>query len=124
MSIEPVISANSTVSCLRSSSSSAFGLVTGSSGLPHSEPHLAEYETRVPQLAHHRPSGAAHSSQNFALSAFSCWQFAHFIFGGRKPGRCQTIPSRPPQAVVSHQNNTIDHGAARIHAAYQATSSA
>jgi hypothetical protein len=38
-------------------------------------------DTRLPQLAQVRGSSAAHSSQNFALSVFSCWHFGHFIEG-------------------------------------------
>ena len=31
----------------------------------------------MPQLAQRRASGDAHSSQNFALALFSCWQRGH-----------------------------------------------
>jgi hypothetical protein len=37
--------------------------------------------TWLPQLSQARASGAAHSSQNFALALFSCWHFGHFIAG-------------------------------------------
>jgi hypothetical protein len=37
--------------------------------------------TWLPQLSQVRRSGAAHSSQNFALALFSCWHFGHFIAG-------------------------------------------
>ena len=36
-------------------------------------------DTWLPQLTQARPSGAAHSSQIFASSVFSCWHFGHFI---------------------------------------------
>ena len=101
------MSANSTVTCFRSSSNSALdlkmlsarrpsvwplgesrrGLVTGFNGHPHSGQNLAVDEAKVPQLSHDFPRGAAHSSQNFAPTVFSCWQLAHFIFGYREPPR-------------------------------------
>jgi hypothetical protein len=42
---------------------------------------LAVDVTWLPQLSQARASGAAHSSQNFALALFSCWHFGHFIAG-------------------------------------------
>jgi hypothetical protein len=38
-------------------------------------------DTWLRQLSQVRGSGAAHSSQNFAVTVFSCWHFGHFIAG-------------------------------------------
>src|SRR6266508_2812987 len=101
-SVEPLRSANSTVTCLRSPSIAAFEvrifsarcLGVYASGAPkrcdadgavwpagwaHSEQNLAVGGSWAPQLTHARARGAAHSSQNFAPGRFSCWHRAHFI---------------------------------------------
>src|SRR5262249_8677977 len=53
----------------------------GLRGWPHWGQYLAVDVTWLPQLSQARASGAAHSSQNFALALFSCWHFGHFIAG-------------------------------------------
>src|SRR3972149_2021589 len=103
-SIEPLRSANSTVTSLRSPSNAplevrifsarccgvyAFGApkrcdeaeIDGTvdpAGWAHSEQNFALGESWAPQLVHTRAKGAAHSSQNFAPARFSCWHFKHF----------------------------------------------
>src|SRR5215510_7400716 len=105
--IEPLRSAKSTVTCLRSPSRAAFDFRMRSArccgvyvsgevkreavgpveaevdpvGWAHSEQKLAVGESAAPQLAHARARGAAHSSQNFAPRRFSCWHRGHFIPG-------------------------------------------
>jgi hypothetical protein len=54
-------------------------------GWAHSEQNFAVEDSRAPQLAHARASGAAHSSQNFALALFSCWHREHFIVDSGPP---------------------------------------
>src|SRR5215470_15214094 len=104
-SIEPLRSAKSTVTCLRSPSSAAFEFrmrsarclgvyvsgevkrrVVGSAdteldpaGWAHSEQKLAVGESCAPQLTHARARGAAHSSQNFAPGRLSWRHREHFI---------------------------------------------
>src|SRR6516225_9106023 len=55
--------------------------LTGLSGWPHWGQNLVVSDTWLPQLSQVRGSGAAHSSQNFALALFSCWHCWHFIAG-------------------------------------------
>src|SRR5262249_10188893 len=101
-SIEPLISANSTVICFRSPSRAVLEVrilsarcwdvyllgeanrgssLMGLRGWPHWGQNLAVSHTWLPQLSQVRGSGAAHSSQNFALALFSCWHCWHFIAG-------------------------------------------
>src|SRR5262249_42855072 len=53
----------------------------GTYGMATLGQNLAVDVTWLPQLSQARASGAAHSSQNFALSVFSCRHFGHFIVG-------------------------------------------
>jgi hypothetical protein len=43
-------------------------------------------DTWHPQLGQAEVSGAAHSSQNFAVAGFSCWRLRHFIAYPRERG--------------------------------------
>jgi hypothetical protein len=45
----------------------------------HSKQNLAPEGSCVPQLAHRRASGAAHSRQNLAWGGLSCWHRGHFM---------------------------------------------
>src|SRR3990172_2630700 len=103
-SIDPLRSANRTVTSLRSPSNAflevrifsarCFGVYASGApkrcdeaeidgtvdpaGRAHSEQNFALGESWAPQLVHTRAKGAAHSSQNFAPERFSCWHFKHF----------------------------------------------
>jgi hypothetical protein len=48
-------------------------------GWAHSGQNLAVGDTWLPQLGQAGASGAAHSSQNFAVAGFSCWHLRHSI---------------------------------------------
>src|SRR5262249_9457017 len=71
----------------------------GLRGWPHWGQYLAVDVTWLPQLSQARASGAAHSSQNFALALFSCWHFGHFIAGPE--GRSEPVgPARVTSRMV------------------------
>jgi hypothetical protein len=55
------------------------GAITTFDGRPHSEQNLAWGNIWLPQSAQVWPNGVEHSSQNFAVTAFSHWHFGHFI---------------------------------------------
>src|SRR5215470_12247435 len=95
-SIEPLMSANSAVTVLRSPSRfSATALSTtridesfgffGDDGadepsdVPHSSQNFAPGLFLAPHFGHEASIGAAHSLQNFAPSRFSAPHFEHFI---------------------------------------------
>src|SRR5712671_4527174 len=99
-SVEPLMSANSTVTCLRSPSRAILEVrilsarcwggyclgeaKRGSSargfwGRPHWGQNLASDDTRLPQVAQACPTGAAHCSQNLASAGVSWPQLGHLI---------------------------------------------
>src|SRR6266849_5992305 len=110
ISIEPLTSANSTVTCLRSPSRAtrevrilsarcfgvyAYGAGAAAgvtvSGARHLRQNLAVGRLPAPQVGHAVSSGAPHSSQKAASDRFSVWHFGHFI--GISPGAERTVSS-------------------------------
>src|SRR5262245_19063111 len=115
--MEPLRSANSTVTCLRSPSralrevrifsarwvgvyaSGAMkrdGVVGGAStGCPHSRQNFAPAGSAVPHWAHSNTRRTPHSRQNFAWGGFCCWHCGHCIsrlLSWRTLGTCAVIP--------------------------------
>src|SRR4030095_9414421 len=101
-SIEPLRSAKSTVTCLRSPSSAALDVRIfsarclggeGSGGgkwgwpavalltaVPHLLQNLDPCGRSVPHEPHVRPRRAPHSKQKLEPVGFSCWHRGHFIY--------------------------------------------
>src|SRR5262245_22754509 len=101
--MEPLRSANRTVTCLRSPCRAAFDVrifsarcfgvydcgevkpavaiapIADPVGCAHCGQNLAVGESCRPHLEHAWVSTAEHSSQNFASASFSCWHLGHLI---------------------------------------------
>src|SRR5215469_3924372 len=99
-SIDPLMSANSAVTVLRSPSrfsatalsitriDESFGFIGDAaadepSDVPHSSQNFAPRLFLEPHFGHEASIGAAHSWQNFAPSRLSAPHFAHFLSGAQ-----------------------------------------
>jgi hypothetical protein len=70
-------------------------------------------ENSVAQLAHCRASGAAHCSQNFAATGFSCSHAGHFILNPARNG--QSIASlRLKGCILSHKAYVVARNGSRL----------
>src|SRR5262245_50236484 len=131
--MEPLRSANSTVTCLRSPSRAAFEVrirsarclgvyESGAVNLDHTAPrrgaahwpqNLLSGGLAAPQLGQVELSGAAHCPQNFIPAKLSCWHREHFMPSPRDAGPsgregAASLARGPPPSLPGH------HGTAAV----------
>lgn len=101
--VEPARSAKTIVTTLRAPAASATPAPNAASatGAAHSSQNFAVGRSSEPQPEHNRLSGAAHCSQNFAPGRFSCPQAPQFIGSPRRHSAVAQPPACAGSARVS-----------------------